>query len=98
LSILKSKGIRKMNRTVTMTEAKEKLDEFDEASEAGSVIVTRDGKPVLAVVPWRLYESIVETLDILADKELMGAIRRGVDEAEEGKGISWEQVKRDLNL
>jgi hypothetical protein len=45
-----------------------------------------------------LYESLVETLDILGDEELMVALRQGIEEAEAGQGIPWEQAKQQLDL
>jgi PHD/YefM family antitoxin component YafN of YafNO toxin-antitoxin module len=45
-----------------------------------------------------LYESLVETLDILSDEELMVAIRQGIQEAEAGQGIPWEQARQQLDL
>ncbi len=44
------------------------------------------------------YESLVETLEILGDEELMVALRQSIQEAESGKGIPWEQAKQQLNL
>ena len=35
------------------------------AAEDRAVAVTRNGKPVLAVMHWDLFESIVETMDIM---------------------------------
>ena len=42
------------------------------------------------------YESLVETLDILADPEAMKRIRMGEQEIKEGKTRSWEDVKRSI--
>ncbi len=64
--------------------------------EPGAIAVTRRGEPVLAILPWDLYESIVETLEILGDEELMAALRQGIKEADEGKAVSWEQAKKEL--
>ena len=38
----------------------------------------------------------METLDIMADKELMASLRQGIKEAKQGKLIPWGQVKRRL--
>jgi PHD/YefM family antitoxin component YafN of YafNO toxin-antitoxin module len=62
------------------------------------VTVTKRGKPVLAVLPWEFYESLVETLEILGDEETMRVLRRSVREARSGKTIRWEKVKRELDL
>ena len=43
-----------------------------------AVIITRRGHPVLAVLPWELYESIVEALEVLSDSELMAELRESI--------------------
>ncbi|HNC45886.1 MAG TPA: hypothetical protein PLU80_17085 [Acidobacteriota bacterium] len=47
---------------------------------------------------WDLYESLIETMEIMSDPELMANIRQGIREIEEGKGIPFEQVKQELGL
>lgn len=45
------------------------------------MVVTRRGKPVLAILPWEVYEGFLETLDIMADAELMAALRKSLEQA-----------------
>ena len=89
-----------MRKELPITEARHALTSLPErlAEDPSTVAITRRGKPVLAVIPWDLYESIIETLEIMGDDELMAALRRGIKEIEAGKGISWQQVKRTLGL
>jgi hypothetical protein len=47
---------------------------------------------------WDVYESLVETLEIMGDKDLMADLRRSIREVREGKTIPWERVKKDLGL
>ena len=42
---------------------------------------------MLAILPWELYESIVETVDTLGEEALMGAPRQRVQEIQEGRGV-----------
>jgi PHD/YefM family antitoxin component YafN of YafNO toxin-antitoxin module len=85
-----------------MIEARKHLttlpEEFEHEPELGAVAVTRRGKPVLAVMPWELYEAVIETLEIMGDEEQMKALRQGLRELEEGKLIPWEEVKAELGL
>src|SRR5579862_269685 len=87
---------------LAMAEARKQLpklaDALEKHPEIGAVKITRHGKPVLAVLSWDLYESVVETMEIMSDPELMAAFRQGVKEMEEGKAIPWEQVKKELGL
>jgi antitoxin YefM len=87
---------------IAMAEARKQLpklaDALEKHPEIGAVKITRHGKPVLAVLSWDLYESVVETMEIMSDPEMMAAFRQGVKEMEEGKGIPWEQVKKELGF
>jgi antitoxin YefM len=91
-----------MNRTISISEAGARLadisDEFARAKKPRAVKVTRDKKPVLAIMPWELYEGLIETLEILRDKEFMADIRESAKELREGKTIPWKDVKRELGL
>jgi len=63
-----------------------------------TVTITNRGKPVLAVIPWELFESITETLEIMGDSTLINLVRQGVKDLKQGKGISWEKAKRQIGL
>lgn len=86
--------------TYSISEIREQItrlpEQFEKEPEA--VTVTRHGKPVMAILPWELYESIMETLEIMGDAELMAAFRQGVQELAEGMGRPWEDVKKELDL
>ncbi len=66
-----------MLKDISMTAARHELTSLLErlAEQPGAVAVTRRGKPVLAILPWDLYESSVETLEILGDEALMDVLR-----------------------
>ena len=67
------------------------------ADEDRAVAITRHGKPVLAVMSWELFESIAETLEIMADDDMMNAMQRGIEDALEGNLVSLNQVVADLD-
>lgn len=87
-------------KNLSITEARDELTSLPErlAEEPGAVAITRRGEPVLALMPWELYESIIETLEVLGDKDLMAALNRGIKDLKEGQAISWDQAKKELNL
>jgi len=89
-----------MPKDISITEARQEITALPErlAKEPGAVAVTRRGKPVLAIMPWELYESIIETLEILSDEEQMKALRKSIDEARQGKLVPWDTVKKGLDL
>lgn len=89
-----------MFKDIPITEAREQITSLPErlAGDPQAVPITRRGRPVLAIMPWEFYESLMETLEIMSDQELMASFRRGVRELKQGKGVAWEKVKRELKL
>lgn len=88
------------HNTYSISEIREEITRLPEHfdREPDAVTVTRHGKPVMAILPWELYEALIETLEVMSDAELMAAFRQGVQELTEGKGRPWDNVKRDLGL
>ena len=60
-----------------------------------TIAVTSRGKAILAVLPWDLYESIMETLDIASDPDLMASLRTSLREAEEGDTVELSESEID---
>ncbi len=91
-----------MTRSMGMIEARRKLtalpEEFREDPDLEAVAITRRGKPVLALMPWDLYESVIETLEIMGDKELMALVRKGVEDIKHGRILTTEELRRELKL
>ena len=83
---------------IPIIKARDRLTSLPEelTEEPGAIAVTRRGEPVLAILPWDLYESIMETLEILSDEELMAALRQSIKEASEGKTIPWDRAREEL--
>ncbi len=83
-----------------IAEARRELNHLPEklrkAHEA--ITVTRRGKPIMAIMDWEFYETIIETVEILGDAKIMRDIKRGIRDIKAGKGISWEKAKRELVL
>ena len=89
-----------MRREMSITEARHALTSLPErlAEDSATLIVTRRGKPVLAVMRWELYESIVETLEIMGDDELMADLRQGIKDIDAGRSTLWEEARQELGL
>lgn len=68
------------------------------ADENRAVALTRRGKPVLAVMPWELFQSIVETMEIMGDAEMMAALRQGIRDLQEGNLVSLDEVEAQLGI
>ena len=80
--------------TLSATEAKRRLLELlRNAEQRGEeVIITRRGKPTAVILPHDEYERLLETLEILSDRELLKKIRRGLAEAGAGATVSLEEA------
>ncbi len=91
-----------MTKTLPMMEARRQLTSLPETlrhdGEIDVMEVTRRGKPVLAVMPWELYDAIAETLEVMSDKELRAQLRQSIEEMERGETIPWGEAKRELGL
>jgi prevent-host-death family protein len=96
-----------MEHTLSISEAQKEItrlpEKFEERPEA--VTVTRYGKPVMAILPFSTYKSLLETiealqetLEILQDEELMTAFRESVKALQGGETVDWEDAKRELGL
>jgi prevent-host-death family protein len=92
---------------LSISEAQKELtrlpEQFEEEPEA--VTVTRYGKPVMAILPYNTYktlletvEALQETIEILQDKELMAEFRESVEALKNGETVDWEDAKRELGL
>ena len=63
-----------------------------------AMAITRYGEPVLAVMPWELFEAITETLEIMGDPEMMAALRQGIKDVQEGRLVPLEEIEARLGL
>lgn len=91
-----------MTRTLPIMEARKLFTSLPELlvnnGQVDVAEITRRGKPVLAVMPWELYETLSETLEVFGDSELMTLLRQSIKEIESGTLIPWQDAKRELDL
>ena len=43
-------------------------------------------------------ESLIETIEVLSDPEMMQGLSRGLKDFQEGRTFSWEDVRGDLEI
>ena len=80
---------------LTISEARKRFLDLPEKlarEPERAVTITRRGQPVLAVLPWEFYESLVETLDVLSEPELVAALRESLEDIERGRLLNHEEV------
>jgi prevent-host-death family protein len=68
-----------MNNAAPFTEVRDKLREIidDVVSTGNQYTVTRHGRPVAVIVSADEYDSLIETMNILSDRDAMAAIAEG---------------------
>ncbi len=83
---------------LTIVDARRELMSLPETLERGpmAVRVTRRGKPVLAILSWEDFESLMETMEIMSDPETMEQLRKGIQDVKEGRTVPWEEAKKQL--
>lgn len=86
---------------LTISEARKELLDLPEKlarTSERAVTITRRGQPVLAILPWEFYETIVETLDILGDPEMVSALRASLEDIKHGRVVSNAEAKKRLGV
>lgn len=83
---------------LTLAEAQEQLPNLPTRLNKEPVIITQDGKPAIIALGLEQFESLLETLEILSDRELMEQLRQGIQQADTGETISLEELKAELGF
>jgi antitoxin YefM len=77
------------NLTTLVENANKKLEEY---------IITVNGSPAAVLISAAEYESWKETNEIMASPGLLNAIKKGEKDIENGDFVTFEQLKKELNL
>jgi len=91
-------GGEKMVHMISIRELRPKLSHVvaDIHNKFDRYIITKRGKPEVIMMSIEDYESILETLEIQSDKELMKSLKKAEKEMKEGKGRSLDEINREL--
>ena len=80
-----------------IAEAQQKLPEL--SNNLGEpAIITQDGKPVIVALSMNQFASLVETMEILSDRDFMSELREGIQQADLGQTVSLEALKLELGF
>ena len=85
-----------MNKTLSATEARKQffmLVKFA-ATPGASVTITREKQSPVVMMSQDEFEGWQETMEIMADPELVKAIKEGEADIAAGRVIPWEEVKK----
>ena len=61
-------------------------------------VICKRGAPVAVLLSYDDFESILETLDELLDKQGLARIKKALAQAKHGQTISWEKAKAQLSF
>jgi len=84
-----------VGQVVGVKEAHRKLPKLLRDAEAGKqIIVSRKGKPVAVVMGAKEYNSIMATIEEMADPRALRALREAQEDSAAGRIYTYEEVFR----
>jgi PHD/YefM family antitoxin component YafN of YafNO toxin-antitoxin module len=86
-------------KTVSLTEARNRLLQLAEEIKKDPALIVKvvnRGSAVLTLMSSELHDSLVETLEVLAEEDTSAKLRRALQEIHQRKGIPWKRAKRRL--
>jgi antitoxin YefM len=84
--------------TIPITEAKARIAELADrvAREHDHFTITRNGRADVMLISVAEYESMQETMDLLADDEALGDLRQSREDFAAGNTFDAAQVRAEL--
>jgi prevent-host-death family protein len=88
------KELMSYSETVPLSKAKASLSEFIRRvrEEHESFAITHRGKVEGVLLSLEEYESLIETLEILSDRDLMASVRRGLEDEKTRRLHAYREV------
>lgn len=87
-------------KIISITEGRKKLFKIAEEIQKPDTyyIFTVDGKPQVVLMSQDEFDSIMETMKILSDPEIMEDLKKADEDFKKGRYSSWEEVKEKIGL
>ncbi|MEM9509531.1 MAG: type II toxin-antitoxin system Phd/YefM family antitoxin [Cyanobacteria bacterium P01_E01_bin.35] len=85
-----------MSKYLTITEARKNFLNLPDELADEPIIITKHGNPVMVTMSYEQMESLLETLEILADKEFSLQLSTSIQQHKAGETVSWEDAKEKL--
>jgi antitoxin YefM len=63
--------------------------------EESTIALTKNGEPVSVIMTLSRYESLMETIDILSDKEILKSLEKSKEDFKSGNVLSHDEVWND---
>jgi antitoxin YefM len=87
-----------MTRFLTITETRKQLLDLPDQLNDEPLIITKHGKPAMVALGYEQFESLMETLEVLSDPDLMATLRQSMTQANQGQTISLDDAIARLAL
>lgn len=87
-----------MTRYLTITETRRQLLDLPDQLNDEPLIITKHGKPAMVALGYEQFESLMETLEVLSDPDLMPTLRQSMTQADQGQTISLDDAIAHLAL
>jgi antitoxin YefM len=87
-----------MTRYLTITETRKQLLDLPDQLNDEPLIITKHGKPAMVALGYEQFESLMETLEVFSDPDLMAALRQSMTQADQGQTISLDDAIAHLGL
>jgi antitoxin YefM len=87
-----------MTRFLTITETRKQLLDLPDQLNDEPLIITKHGKPAMVALGYEQFESLMETLEVLSDPDLMATLRQSMTQADQGQTISLDDAIAHLAL
>lgn len=86
---------------IALMKAREKLTGLSRELQKNPttvVRITNRGKPAMTLMSAELYDTLVETLDVVSDRTMLDALRGSLRDIESGKVHTLDEVAARLGL
>lgn len=89
-----------MAKTLSVTKARQELTSLVDGAKKllQEYVITVNGSPAAVLMSHEEFESWKETVEILSDPGLLKAIKKGEKELKEGKYVSYEDLRKQLDV
>jgi antitoxin YefM len=87
-----------MTRFLTINKARKQLLDLPDQLVDEPIVITKHGKPAMVALGYEQYESLLETIEILSDPNLMPKLRESIAQANAGETVSLEEAITHLGL
>lgn len=85
-----------MTKYLMIAKARKQLLGLPKELEREPIVITKHGKPIMVTISYDQMESLLETLEILQERDFSSQLATGIEQAEQGQTISWEDAKDRL--